>query len=140
MSDSLIDLAWLVYFIEVLATEKYNGFAIVSTLLGITGYTLLIIIPENDWFEGVPAKLTKVCNVCLIYSLVYFIYYNVIPSKETAWQITGIVMAAKVAENPEIQKLSGEGINILEKKLKLYSKELDKKLGIEAMDKGINND
>lgn len=140
MSESLIDLAWLVYFIDVLATEKANPFIVIIALCSAIAYILTIVMPEHPWDEGVLEKITKTCNTLLLCSLLYFIYYTLVPSKETAWQITGIVMAAKVAESPEIQKLSGEGVNILEKKLKLYSKELDKKLGIEATDKGGNND
>lgn len=62
-----------------------------------------------------------------------------VPSKETAWTVAGIVMAAKVVENPEIQELTSGGVSILNKKLQVYSKELDKKLGIDTIDtKGGN--
>lgn len=131
MYDSLIDLAWLVYFIDVVATEDYHdGFGVMFAL-GIVGWGITTFIPDAEWEEGVKGKVRSMANTVIGITIIYTVYYTVIPSKDTAWHITGIVMAAKVADNPEIQKLSGEGINILEKKLKMYSKQLDKQLGME---------
>ncbi len=136
MSDSLIDLAWLVYLIDVFATEDYNAGVGTSLVLGCIGWLLTIIVPDKEWDEGVKPQFTKASKFIVTVGLVYSIYFILAPSKETAWTITGIVMTAKAVDNPSIQNITSEGMDILEKKLKMYSKELDKQMNlIEGDDK-----
>lgn len=143
MSEALIDLAWIVYLIDVLAVEDYHdGFGIMM-FFGSVGVLIYTLLPTEEtledcvdhtetWWFNVQPKIKTLATWLISISILYTVYYTFMPSKETAWTITGIVAASKVAENPDINKITGEGMDILNKKLQIYSKKLDKQLGIES--------
>lgn len=51
-----------------------------------------------------------------------------LPSEKTAYIMVGAYTAQKVAENPEVQKLSGKVLTIIENKLDTYVDEAEKKI------------
>lgn len=51
MVDGLIDLAWLVYFIDTLATEDYNEVFGVVLFVSFIGYLLYMVVPSREWAE-----------------------------------------------------------------------------------------
>lgn len=51
-----------------------------------------------------------------------------LPSEKTAYVMVGAYTAQKVAENPEVQKLSGKVLTIIENKLDSYIDEAEKKM------------
>ena len=139
MSDSLIDLMWLFYFIDKFSVEDYNDFFGFWLLFGCIISAILVAVkftPDGDkdeFFTTVGNKVKPIRHILLI-PLLYTLYYNVVPSKETAWTMTGIYMASKVVNNPEVVDLTSEGYKILENKVKLYSIELE-----EEVQEAINN-
>lgn len=150
VSSTLVDFAWLVYLIDVLAVEDFNDGIGIFMGLSILGYTVMALIPtitkqeyenstsrsESDsrWWYEVKPKVSKSINIVLVFCMCYLVYYTFTPNKETAWQIAGLVIAAEVADNPKVQEIAGTGYEILDKKLKIYSSKLSKELE-EALDK-----
>lgn len=145
-----MDLALLVYAISLL--DGLRTFLIfIAVLAGLV--TVVCAIYTATWyFEGheyswncdgndLKPRIKQARETMqrgLKYGLVTFICLlplpNLVPSEKTAYTMVGAYAAQKVAENPQVQQISGKVITIINQKLDHYVEQ-----GIKEAEDGLRH-
>lgn len=141
-----MDLALLVYGISLLHSFNNLLIAIIATSVVVSGISILVYLgfrltepSKYDYMDKPKAEVDKSWNdkkdfvaKIIKFSIPIFFVVSIIsillPSEKTAYIMVGAYTAQKVAENPEVQKLSGKVLTIIENKLDTYVDEAEKKI------------
>ena len=141
-----MDLALLVYGISILHSINNLLVAIIIASAMISGIAIFVYLcfrldepSKYDYMDKPKPEVEKSWNdkkdfVARIvkFSVPIFFMVSIIsillPSEKTAYIMVGAYTAQKVAENPEVQKLSGKVLTIIENKLDTYVDEAEKKI------------
>lgn len=142
-----MDLALLVYGISVVSGLPWFlsmiGLMAIGTVFGyglytafqldtITHYGIDKREKRKEELKGKVHKraFLKVLKVCVVVFLCIALLRVIIPSEKTMYLMVGAYTAQKVAENPDVQRISGKVITVIEKKLDEYvddaTKEVEK--------------
>jgi hypothetical protein len=145
--DINMDLALLVYGISLLTSlGSFIAFCVaasaISSALGIMIFLYHTLETPSDYdYKYGPGKevtdqrwndrksFSK--SILKISVPAFFIAATLgllLPSEKTAYIMVGAYTAQRVAENPEVQKLSGKVLTIIENKLDTYVNEAEKKI------------
>ena len=95
-----------------------KGFAII----GSVGSIFILIIKGICASEGIEIKLHKWLFLTIPVALIG----AVIPDKETAYAMAAGYGVQSVVENERVQKIAGQGVDVLEQYLEKTKKELEK--------------
>lgn len=126
-----MELALLVYLISVL-TKLVSTIGVLVVVLGtilplLAVYTFAFLSEESYNSDSTNEKLKVSRDTSikwlkrLTVSILVLLSLGVaIPSEKVAYTMVGAYAAQKVAENPEVQKLSGKVLKIVELKLDSY--------------------
>lgn len=101
-----------------------------STTLALIGATLLLILGVTAGATIDSARpnmpLVKRCCRLIAIPIVMFLVAALIPSKQGIYQMAAAYGVQTAATNPDVQRLAGKSLEVLEKSLDKYLKE-DKK-------------
>lgn len=141
-----MDLALLVYGISIL--HSINNFLTTVVVVGsiVTSITTFVYLcfrldspSKYDYMDKPKSEVekswndkkdfvAKIIKFSIPVLFVASILAIILPSEKTAYIMVGAYTAQKVAENPEVQKLSGKVLTIIENKLDTYVDEAEKKI------------
>ena len=131
-----MDLALLVYGISLLSGLK--SFLIFITVIAGVAAIVCAVYTATWFFESyeyswnmengeVKPRIVKARETMLkgikIWGIVFVCLLplpNLVPSEKTAYTMVGAYAAQKVAENPQVQQISGKVITIINQKLDHY--------------------
>jgi len=117
--ENLDNLVWIVYLLDVILGDKFEVVLflfIVMTALGMLGRFVGDEIGE---------KLDKTFIRKSIYipTILLFIFQTLAPTTTTAYKMLAVYGGVEIIKSPEVQKLGGKGIEVLNKVLDDYLKE-----------------
>ena len=102
-----MELVWLVYAIGLLG--NIIVFMIVLAM-GCGGVTLFHLVNE----ETLRARPWLIATICLSFVLA------ILPSEKTAYTMVGAYAAQRLAQNTEVQEMSGKVLTIIEQQMDKY--------------------
>lgn len=117
--EDLSNLVWIIYTLDVILGSKPE--MVTFILLAIAGLGILGRIVDDE----VGKDLAKSClsKVVVIPAILMVIFQLIVPSKETAYKMLAIYGGVSVIQSPEVQKLGGKGVAVLNKVMDEYLQE-----------------
>ena len=113
------NLVWAIYFIDTLTSE--GGHALAGSLI-IMSVSLLYVVgkfdsdmPDFHLIMPIKSLITLGALLC--------IYGAIMPSKDTAYKMLAAYGVTEIAQNEEVQRLSGKSLQVLEKAMDEYLNE-----------------
>lgn len=91
--------------------------------IGAMGSIAILVVQLISFVEGFGGKFIRYLAI----TLPMFAIGAVIPDKETAYAMAAAYGVQSVAENERVQKIAGQGIDVLESYLEKTKKEFDEK-------------
>lgn len=134
-----MELAVLVYTISLLGS--LNSLLTAFMLIAIVAFVVCGMIAVINWdssgvasyeeatreqYKMVSRTFGKHASRAAILASVLAIVLALVPSEKTAYVMVGAYAAQKVAENPEVQRMSSKVLNIIELKLDEYIEDTTK--------------
>lgn len=123
-----MNLMWAIYVADSWTPGKGTVILLslltVAMLFATVGFVIMRITPEAS--EEYQRFKTPYKHLCIVFSVV-FLYYNAAPSKETAYKMLAAYGVEKVAQNPDVQRLAGKSLDVLEKAMDGYIKDSNPK-------------
>jgi flagellar basal body-associated protein FliL len=119
-----MSLMWIIYLADSLTPAKGTlMLLLLSVLLMVLATALIIIMRVGDSDEEEYQKAKKPYKYFCVFVGVIFLYYNLVPSKETVYKMLAAYGVEKVAENPDVRRLAGRSLDVLEKAMDSYVKD-----------------
>lgn len=121
-----MNLMWLIYAVDTLTPS--GGMFVLTILLVIASIVITVIgavakLPSSGKDEDSKAFL-KYCPFKTMYAVtaVMFLYCTLAPSKDTAYKMVAAYGVQTVAENPDVKRLAGKSLEVLERAMDEYTK------------------
>ncbi len=128
-----MDLALLVYGISVMSKLSVLLFAVVVISVIVMGISMLVRVfhiketwhssRDNEIYDARRSAALRVAKWSAGVFLGASIISALIPSEKTAYTMVGAYAAQKVAENENVQRISGKVLAVIEQKLDTYIQE-----------------
>lgn len=118
-----MNLMWVIYLIDVLTPDA--GTYILAVLLGMSLAFLSTarFIAFMDENFDVYLKTKRVHKWMCVVVAILVSYCFFMPSKETSYKMLAAYGVEKVAENPDVRRLAGKSLDVLEKAMDSYIKD-----------------
>lgn len=121
-----MNLMWLIYAVDTLTPS--GGVFFLTILLVFVSIVITIIgvvtkFPSSISDEDAEAFL-KYCPFKTVYvvTAVMFLYCSLAPSKDTAYKMVAAYGVQTMAENPDVKRLAGKSLEVLERAMDEYTK------------------
>lgn len=119
-----MSLMWIVYLIDALSPAQ--GIKIIITCLSLI--LVFASVPLGvEYTQGRQSESFKkalgVYKKAVIVLIAMIFYVTLVPSKETAYKMLAAYGVEKVAENPDVRRLAGKSLDVLEKAMDSYVKD-----------------
>lgn len=115
-----MELALLFYFADII-----GGLTLAISLLGI--FILFVVsaicvcsVDDGNW------KLVKNCCKLAVLPTIIILVATLLPSKQGIYQMAAAYGVQSAATNPEVQRVAGKSLQLLEQSLDKYLKEDNK--------------
>lgn len=113
-----MDLALFFYLADMAGKLSFASAAVAATSFVISLVIILVSLDITGW--EVTKKFVKVGGTLTLVSCLVFIFT---PSKDTMYTMAAAYGVQTAAENPNVQRLAGKSLQVLEGKLDEYLKE-----------------
>lgn len=127
-----MSLPTMIYLIDVICGD-WAGLEFVCGLfiIGVMGVKFVVILvplvhdldtKEEEKIKELDKKLSKLYVIAYI-TIVGMLLSNLIPERDTAYKMLAAYGVESVVANPDVQKLGGKSLQVLEKAMDDYLKE-----------------
>ena len=116
-----MDLVWIIYAVDTLTPG--DGMAFLSFAL-----LVLLCVCGVAWVDDESRNVLKQLpyKTLLAISVMYISYTVLVPSKATAYKMLAAYGVQQVVDNPDVKRIAGKSLDVLEKAMDEYTKK-DKK-------------
>ncbi|AUR86344.1 TMhelix containing protein [Vibrio phage 1.084.O._10N.261.49.F5] len=135
LKEFIMELVWIIYIIDVICGEwSFLNFLTVSVLIcSIMGVVAKVYLGSFD-SEDLTCSDKEAYNFMSIFPYKYTITVSSIlliigtflPTQETAYKMLAAYGVVTVTENPDVQEIMGEGLDVLKLTLKDYKEQFEK--------------
>ena len=117
-----MDLVWIIYFIDVLASD--GGTCLIAFVAaGGIGVWYGPIISDVCYEEEAKEMRSRTpVKTIIALSGVLFLYGWLMPSKDTAYKMLAAYGVAEIADNERVKNLGGKSLEVLEQAMDDYLK------------------
>ncbi len=123
-------IIWMIGTLPAVAKSMCFLFFILMAIAAVTYAISAITLSVERNTEEEEIKLTKINNkarnAAIAFCLIWFMFL-IVPDKETAYAMAAGYGVQSVAQNERVQKIAGQGVDVLETFLEKTKKELEKK-------------
>jgi hypothetical protein len=120
-----MELALLVYAISLISNFQFLVGVLIGVFLMAAGG---LFITSSDWTSNKEEEkyFRKWSKLFLIFAFSLSFVFATLPSEKTMYVMVGAYATQKIAENPDVQRLSGKTLKVIEDKLDQYIEEATK--------------
>lgn len=122
-------LAALFYFADISGSVMFTLIALgLGNIVLLIAYVGTVSSPTSGYYRDEKNKeieernkgVVKTATKGVIYSLIFFFVAALIPSKEGIYKMAAAYGVQSVAENPDVQRLAGKSLKLLEQSIDKY--------------------